>query len=90
MINIFSTGKKRNMKGSLRALLGRVNNALDYTPRRNKEAKYRSYSEGDWRVSLGRPLTWQMEGEGGREVEFLSFFHHLCKVPQMLMRFCDL
>lgn len=51
MINIFSTGKKRNMKGSLRALLGRVNNALDYTPRRNKEAKYRSYSEGDWRVS---------------------------------------
>ena len=52
MINIFSTGEKRNMKGSeLRALLGRFNNALNYTPRRNKEAKYRSYSEGDWRVS---------------------------------------
>lgn len=52
MINIFSTGKKRNMKGSeLRGLLGRVNDALNYTPRRNEEAKYRSYSEGDWRVS---------------------------------------
>ena len=52
MINIFSTGKKRNMKGSeLRGLLGRVNDALNYTPRSTKEAKYRSYSEGDWRVS---------------------------------------
>lgn len=52
MINIFSTGEIRNMKGSeLRALLGRVSDALNYTPRRNEEAKYRRYSEGDWRVS---------------------------------------